>query len=96
MPDYDTTSALHRQNKKRAFNLFKYNPELQTLEDVFLDCSSTPDAMALAVQEFMLAYQHDAVSKQEQGGHVPDSSRGSTSNISRCERTFLVPVQSWQ
>ena len=50
----DTTSALHRQGKK-AFNLVKHNPELQTLEEVLFDSSSTPDAVALAGEEILLA-----------------------------------------
>ena len=49
-----TTSALHRQGKK-AFNLVKHNPELQTLEEVLFDSSSTPDAVALAGEEILFA-----------------------------------------
>ena len=67
MTDCDTTSALQGQGKKRAFNLVKHNPELQTLEEVLLDSSSTPDAMPLPGGEFLLAfiwwYHHDAVPK---------------------------------
>ena len=46
---------LRQQGKKKAFNLVKYNPELQTLEEVLLDSSSTPDAVALAAEEILLA-----------------------------------------
>ena len=48
VPMGDTTSALYRQGKKKTFNLVKHNPELQTLEEVSIDSSSTPDAVALA------------------------------------------------
>ena len=55
MTGCDTTSALCRQVKKKAFNLVKHNPELHTLEEVLLDSSSTPDAVALAGEEILLA-----------------------------------------
>ena len=55
MTGCDTTSALCQQGKKKAFNLVNYNPELQTLEEVLLDSSSTPDAVALAAEEILLA-----------------------------------------
>ena len=54
MAGCDTTSALHRQGKK-ALNLVKHNPELQTLDEVLFDSSSTPDAVALAGEEILLA-----------------------------------------
>ena len=53
MTGCDTTSGLHRQGKK-AFNLVKHNPELQKLEEVLLDSSSTPDAVALAGEKMLL------------------------------------------
>ena len=55
MTGCDTTSALCRQGKKKAFNLVKHNPEFQTLEEVLLYSSSTPDAVALAGEEILLA-----------------------------------------
>ena len=55
MAGCDTTSTLQRQGKKRTFNLVKHNPELQTLGEVLFDPSSTPDAVALAGEEIMLA-----------------------------------------
>ena len=55
MTGCDTTSALHRQGKK-AFNLVKHNPELQKLEEVLLDSSSTPDAVALAGEILLTLY----------------------------------------
>ena len=55
MTGSDTTSALYRKVKKKAFKLVTHNPELQTLVEVFPDSSSTPDAVALAGEEFLLA-----------------------------------------
>ena len=51
----DINSALYRQGKKKSFNLVKYNPELQTLVEVFIDSSYMPDSVAIAGEEFMLA-----------------------------------------
>ena len=52
---FDTTSALYRQCTKKAFNLVKHNPELQTLVEMFIKSSSTPDAVVLAGNEFLVA-----------------------------------------
>ena len=51
----DTTSALYRQCSKKAFNLVKHNPELQTFVKMILNSSSTPDAEVLAGKEFLVA-----------------------------------------
>ena len=55
MTGSDTTSALYRQVKKKAFKLVTQNPELQTLVEVFPDSSSMPHAVALTGEEFLLA-----------------------------------------
>ena len=55
MAGCDTTSTLQRQGNKRTFNLVKHNPELQTLEEVLFDSSSTSDVVALAGEEILLA-----------------------------------------
>ncbi len=39
----------------KAFNLIKHNQELQTLEEVLFDSSSTPVAVALAGEEILFA-----------------------------------------
>ena len=65
------TSALCRQGKKKAFNLVKHNPELQTLEEVLLDSSSTPDAVALAGEEILLALYGATSTMLSLNTHIP-------------------------
>ena len=54
----DTTSALYRQCSKKAFNLVKHNPELQTFVKMIPNCSSTPDAVVLAGKELLWLVYH--------------------------------------
>lgn len=55
MTGCDTTSALYRQGKKKAFNLLQKNPELQKCVDVFNNPSSSEGAIISNVEVFLLA-----------------------------------------
>ncbi len=89
MTGCDTTSALCRQGKKKAFNLVKHNPELHTLEEVLLDSSSTPDAVALAAEEILLALY--GATCQIQLGTLPPTSAAARENSWH----VYHQVQSW-
>ena len=93
MTGSDTTSALYRQVKKKSFKLVTQNPELQTPVEVFLDSSSTPDAVernscwpcTVPPARRCLPKQAKTSLLHERGGHVPDShadvTRGSTPTL---------------
>ena len=56
MTGCDTTSALYRQGKKKAFNLLQKNEKLRRdMVNVFNDPTSSPDSVSSAGQRFLLA-----------------------------------------
>ncbi|XP_028418322.1 uncharacterized protein LOC114543611 [Dendronephthya gigantea] len=56
MTGCDTTSALYRQGKKKAFNLLQKNEELRReVVSVFNDPTSSPDSVSSAGEKFLLA-----------------------------------------
>jgi len=56
MTGCDTTSALYRQGKRKAFNLLQKNHELQGhVVKVFNDPTSSPDSVSSVGEQFLLA-----------------------------------------
>ena len=55
MTGCDTTSALYRQGKKKAFNLLNKSQDLQKCAHTFYESNASTDSVTAAGEKFLLA-----------------------------------------